>query len=385
MRVYGDEEIDSIGRVLRSGSLSRYQDGEESETEILEREWSEFIGAQHSLAVTSGTAALICGLVGLGIQPGDEVILPGYTYVASALACLAIGAVPVVAEINDSLALDPESIDRVVTPRTKAVMPVHMHGLPCDLASLGALAREHGLSVLEDASQAAGGAYRGRRLGTHGNAGVFSFNVHKIISCGEGGMLITNDEGIYEAALAYHDGGAADLSRASQLRIPFSPGTNFRFNNVLSALLRVQVKYLDSILRDSREWKKILWDELDGRGAYSMAPVNDRRGDCSTVLGLQFSSAKRAQQFVSRLLAQGIECFRPINTERHVYTNWPPYEHGYMPQKPRRDRGTDPHCPRTLRILSRTVLLTVRPWVEATDSAQMLLRMQKAVKEDGRY
>lgn len=153
MHIMGKEEAEAAGRVIESGRLFRYLDDEESETRQFERTWAERIGVKYTIAMSSGTAALTSGLVGLGIGPGDEVIVPAYTFMATATAALTVGAVPVAAEIDESLTLDPADVRGKITPRTKAIIPVHMVGLPCDMDALMAIAREHNLLVLEDVAE----------------------------------------------------------------------------------------------------------------------------------------------------------------------------------------------------------------------------------------
>src|SRR5690606_18694139 len=141
--------------------------------------------------------ALITALVGLGIGTGDEVIVPGYTYIASAAAVLTVGAIPVIAEVDDTLTLDPRDVERKITPLTKAIMPVHMRGLPAQMDEIMAIARRHGLKVIEDVAQANGGRYKGRMLGAIGDVGCFSFQHYKVITSGEGGMVVTDDDEVY--------------------------------------------------------------------------------------------------------------------------------------------------------------------------------------------
>ena len=194
MYVMGQEEVDAVSRVVASKQLFRYRGGEGGETDQFETEWAAKIGAEHAVAVTSGTAALMCGLAGLGIGPGDEVVVPAYTWMATAMAPLAVGAIPIVAEVDSALMLDAADVERKITPRTKAIIPVHMTGHPCDMDALMAVAGKHRLHILEDACQAVGGSYKEKRLGSIGTAGAFSFNHFKIITCGEGGAIVTSDQ-----------------------------------------------------------------------------------------------------------------------------------------------------------------------------------------------
>src|SRR5256714_2125512 len=172
----GDEELEALERVIRSKNLFRYYGVGEGPQEVasFEREFAEHMGAEHALAVNAGSSALICGLIGSGVGRGDEVIVPAYTWNATANAVLASGALPVLAEVDDSLTLDPADVEAKITPRTRAILPVHMRGNTADMHALVELARERGLALLEDACQAAGASFQGRRLGSFGDAGAFS-------------------------------------------------------------------------------------------------------------------------------------------------------------------------------------------------------------------
>ena len=201
----GEEEIAAVTEVLRSKCLFRFSAGDASRCAALEAKFRAFTGCDYALAVGGGTAALICGLVGIGVGEGDEVIVPGLTYIASASAILICGGVPVIAEIDDSLTLDPADVQRKITPRTKAIMPVHMRGIPCKMDEIMEIARRHHLFVIEDCAQACGGLYRGTPLGAIGNVGCFSLQQFKVITAGEGGMVVTRDRTIYERAAVRHD------------------------------------------------------------------------------------------------------------------------------------------------------------------------------------
>lgn len=206
MRIDAEEEA-AVLEVLRSKRLFRYYGPNPGPSKVaeLEQEFAARMGASHGLAVTSGTAALICGLMGLEIGPGDEVILPAFTWIASASAVVAVGAVPILAEVDDSLTLDPVDVEAKISPYTKAILPVHMRGLPCKMDALMGVARKHNLKVLEDSAQANGASFKGRRVGSIGDAGAFSLQFNKIITSGEGGMVITSDRMVFERAVMFHD------------------------------------------------------------------------------------------------------------------------------------------------------------------------------------
>ena len=188
----GREEAEAASRVIESGELFRIG-GKYREVIQFEEEFKKKVGAEHCLLLTNGTQAIAASLAALGIGPGDEVIVPGYTFIATAIAVLSVGAIPVVAEIDESLTIDPDDVEKKISRYTKAIVPVHMVGFPCNMKRIMEIAEKYNLYVVEDVCQACGGQFGGRYLGTFGNFGAFSFNFFKILTAGEGGALITND------------------------------------------------------------------------------------------------------------------------------------------------------------------------------------------------
>lgn len=388
MYIIGEEEIQAVAEVIRSGKLFRYQGEERSQADLFEQEWAAKIGVEHALVVTSGTAALICALAGLGLGPGDEVILPAYTFIASALAPLAVGAVPLIAEIDESLTLDPADVEAKITPRTKAIMPVHMNGLNCDMERLMDIARRHGLLVVEDCCQADGGSYQGKRLGSIGHAGAFSFNYFKVISCGEGGAMVTDDDAVFERASLFHDGGCVFFKEGVAQQTAVFAGWNFRFNEILSAVLRVQLRRLDGILTGLREDKRLIREALEGTEGFTFSRVNDPEGDCGVMLCLRFESAERAASFVARLGEAGFAAYSPINSGRHVYSNWESIMEKRGSHDPRRNpfsygdcdwQYTPDMCPRSLEILAQTVNISMSPTRSAEERAALVAAIRAAV------
>ncbi|HYF49196.1 MAG TPA: DegT/DnrJ/EryC1/StrS family aminotransferase [Planctomycetota bacterium] len=321
----GEAEIEAVARVIRSGRLFRYQkgpNGEPSESAQFEREYAQKMGAPHALAVTSGTAALICGLIGLEVGPGDEVIVPGYTFMATALAPLAVGAVPVLGEVDAGLMLDPADVERKITPRTKAIIPVHMNGHVANLDDIVRVARKAGVKVLEDCCQCVGGSYRGLRVGRHGDAGAYSFNYYKNITSGEGGAIVTSDGKIHQRARMYHDSGAMFRVDAKDFTVPVFAGVNYRVDEVRSAIMRVQLQRLDEILSSLRRRWSALRERLQGK--IEFAPVHDRDGVCGSYLLLRLGSRQEALAFTKAASERRIPSYLPHDSGRHVYWNWDP-------------------------------------------------------------
>ena len=190
-----------------AGRFFRYYNPR-SKTEAFEKAYAQKMGAKHVLAVNSGTSALIAALSAIGVAPGDEVIVPGYTFFASVSAVVIARGIPVIVEIDESLTIDPEAVERAITKRTKAIMPVHMIGHPCRMDAIVAIAKKHGIAVVEDAAQSCGGKYKGKYLGTWGDMGCVSLDAYKVIGSGEGGVVTTDDEWLYTRAQSYHDTAA---------------------------------------------------------------------------------------------------------------------------------------------------------------------------------
>lgn len=362
----GVREMAAAIRVLSKGDLSRFSERGTSETRRFEMELASKFGARHALAVNSGTSALISALVGIGVGPGDEVLVPAYTWVSTAAAPLAVGAVPVLVEIDETLTIDPNDIRRKVSPRTKAIIPVHMLNLVCDMKAIMEIADEHGISVIEDACQAFGLEYGGRRLGTIGHAGVYSFNQHKNIKSGEGGALVTNDDRIFARAAMYHDVGSYERSDKFQSDEPLLVGVNFRMPELSAAILRTQLRRLDKQLQVRRKRRaqvvrRMRLHEVQGA---QLNPHNDEAH--AAAVAVLFDRAERANEFGN---ARGAR--RLIDTGRHVYTNWQSlvamrtYHPGFDPWQ---WSGVVPDfspqaCPRTLDVLSRSCAIELAPEV----------------------
>ena len=365
----GQAEIDAVAGAITQRSLFKINKTLQ-ETMHAEQEMGALFKTKHPLLMTSGHAALVSGLTAMGIGPGDQVILPAYTYIATAMAVVATGAIPVIVEVDDTLTLCPVDVERKITKHTKAIIPVHIQGFPSNMDALRALADKYGLKILEDACQSVGGHYHGKRLGTVGNAGALSFNYFKVITAGEGGALLTDDKQIFDRALIYHDSSAVAFfgDQLEDVESHLFCGNEYRTNEISSAILRVQMRRLDGILADLRRNKKALMQALEGQCTF--IPSNDIDGDCGTTLALRFDSESAARAF-----AEGctLKCTLPIDTGKHVYTNWTPIMnkvgalHPLMdPFRMEANRDILPDyrmdmCPRTLDLLSRTVYIGIDP------------------------
>ncbi|HEV2277813.1 MAG TPA: DegT/DnrJ/EryC1/StrS family aminotransferase [Acidobacteriaceae bacterium] len=235
-----DFEIEAVVSVLRSPRLSLGPKLEE-----FERSVAEYVGSAHAVGVSSGTAGLHLALIALGIGPGDEVIVPSFTFVAVANAVRYVGATPVFADIDgESLNLDPAHVEAAITPRTRALIAVHTFGRPADMAALGAIARRHGLKVIEDACEALGAEIDGQRVGTFGDAAVFAFYPNKQITTGEGGMVVTQDADVSRQVRALRNQGRYGEAWLEHAEL----GYNYRLSEMQAALGVAQMRRVDEIL-----------------------------------------------------------------------------------------------------------------------------------------
>jgi dTDP-4-amino-4,6-dideoxygalactose transaminase len=368
-------EMSAAVRVLARNDLARYGKAGKSEAGRLEQELCRTIGAEHALAVNSGTSALIGALVGAGIGPGDEVLVPAYTWVATAAAPLAVGAVPVLVEIDESLTMDPADLVRKITPQTRAVIPVHMLNLVCDMDAIMKAAVDHGLVVIEDACQAIGVRHHGRRVGSIGHVGAFSFNQHKNITSGEGGAVLTNDRRIHARAAMHHDVGSYERPGWVETEALF-PGVNNRMPELCAAVLRPQLARIDAQLDRRRERRRMVLDRIAAGSWRSARPAPHHDEADAVGLALTFDDPAEATAFAARRGAR-----RLIDTGRHVYTNW----QSVLARRSHHP-ALDPHawahrtvdyspgsCPATLDILARTCTVELAPEVP-TPAFQLLTR-----------
>ena len=307
---FGKEEIKEVNDVLETGILMRYGfDGPRKgiwKAKELETAICETFGCKHAQLVSSGTAALTTAMSALGIGYGDEVILPSFTFVASFEAVLSVGAVPVLVDVDDTLTLDPQAVRNAITAKTKCIMPVHMCGSMADLDALQEICKEHNLILLEDACQSIGGTYKGRKLGTIGDAGTFSFDFVKTITCAEGGVIMTNREDVYISSDGYsdhgHDHKGAD--RGADLH-PFI-GYNFRISELHAAVGLAQIKKLDTFLAIQKKNHTALKHALAAIPEISFRRIPDESGDSCTFLSWFLPTEEITRAVVAELKAQNI-------------------------------------------------------------------------------
>jgi 8-amino-3,8-dideoxy-alpha-D-manno-octulosonate transaminase len=392
---FGELEREYVLRVLEKRRVFRFFKSlrEESEADKLEQLYRERLGVNHALAVNSGTSALISALVGAGIGPGDEVIVPAYTYIATAAAVLIARAVPVIVEVDESLTLDPVALENAITPYTKAVIPVHMRGVPADMNKIMDVASRHKLIVIEDVAQANGGSYFGRALGSIGHAGCFSFQQAKVMTAGEGGMITTNDENIFERASIYHDSALAFWKGKDERPIASFAGENYRMSEINAALALAQAEGLGDLIGKLRRAKKTILEQIRSIPSIQLQAVSDPQGDISTSVIFFLKDAEGAKRFAASLKEDGIPAGTIYNNgfaDRHIYANW-----DYVLEKRSASEIDNPWtcasykgnvsyskdmCPRTLDLLGRAISIPLHQTLTEEDCQDAIAAIRKAAE-----
>ncbi len=326
----GEEEKKLVMEVLENKYLFRYYGPSDSPSMVreLEKEFAAKVGMKNALALNSCTSSLITALVACGVGPGHEVIVTGYTFFASCAAIVGAKAIPVIAEVDETLTMDASDFERKINPSTKAVIVVHMRGVPCDMDRIMAIARKHKLMVIEDVAQAMGGTYHGRFLGTFGDVGCYSFQYHKIITAGEGGMLVTNDQRLYDRAMGYHDTAACwrpDRFAGERYEGELFVGQNYRMSELTGAVMRAQLRKLDALLGLMRRNFKRIAAGLAGVKGIKLRPVHDAEGDTGICMMFYLARADKVPPFVEALRAEGVAAAGVFNAgipDWHIYAHW---------------------------------------------------------------
>ncbi|MEA3494001.1 MAG: DegT/DnrJ/EryC1/StrS family aminotransferase [Candidatus Margulisiibacteriota bacterium] len=308
----GEEEKKSVMDIFdKGGVLYRYGLNAKRQdifrVDDFEKKIAEKVGAKHALFVCNGTAALKVALVALGVKAGDEVITQSFTFIATVEAILELGAIPVITEIDASLNMDPADLEKKITNKTKVIIPVHMGGVPAKMDEIMAIAKKHDLKVLEDSCQALGATYKGKPLGTIGDIGAYSTDVGKIITTGEGGVMVTNDPALYQKAREYSDHGHEcnpDVPRGEDTRSIW--GFNYKVTEMQGAVGLAQLKKLDHILDKQRANKKRMKDGISGIKGIEFRELPDAAGDAGDVLIFFVESKQKALDLAGALKADGV-------------------------------------------------------------------------------
>ena len=325
--IFGDEERKEVQDVLDTGVLFRYGFDQARKghwkAKAFEEELVKRLGAGYCHLCSSGTAALSIALASCGIGAGDEVIIPPFTFVATMESVLSAGAVPVFSEIDETLCLDPESIEAVITPRTKAVLPVHMCGAMAGIDEIKNLCEQKDLILIEDVCQALGATFDGKALGTFGQMGCFSFDSVKTVTCGEGGAVVTNDKGLYLDADAYADHGHDHIGNDRGLEGHAVLGTNFRISELNAAVGLAQLRKLDFILEKQRAHKNVVKEAMAKIPGITFQKIPDEKGDSATFLSFFLPDESRARKAAEDLGNAGVDgCFYWYDNNWHYIRQW---------------------------------------------------------------
>ena len=399
MRLLGKEEKAEVLAALEGRSLARFS-GMTAPTRVaaFERMLCARLGVRYALGVTSGTAALEVALAGLGIGPGDEVIMPALNFISSPEAALRFGAVPVFAEAVEGFGLDPEDVERRITPRTKLIMPVHVHGAACRIDAIVEVARKHGLRVLENGAWSMGARYRGRSVGTYGDAGIHSLHSVKVITAGEGGVVISDDPVVYERAVRFHDHGQfrvaglprsmAEPEEGTALEPSVEPfmGAAYRMTELSGAVALVQVRKLDEVLRRTQRAQRAMIGELrevvGGGAPFKLREVPDPEGDCGIALGLVFTTQEKARAYQAALRAEGVGFglvygAKPVYDQAALRELRPPWTNGAPLLRGPAPSYAGSLCPRTEDLMSRALMLSITPDYTDEDAQDVVTAVAK--------
>ncbi len=387
----GAEERQGVLDVIDSRSLYRYY-GPDPQYKVVkfEKAFAETTGTKHALAVSSGTAAIVVAMRALGVGPGDEVIVPANTFLASVTAIVACQAVPVFAEIDDSLMLDAADVERRITPHTKAILPVHFGGVATDMDRLMEVARKHDLLVCEDCAQAAGAKYRGRRVGSIGHIGAFSLQLNKIITCGDGGVVTTNDGTLHDRAVRLHDqGNIRDAD--GELRLDASGeafcGENYRMSDLQGAVALAQTGKLDDIIARMRERKAPVLHALQELPGVEPRRLPDADGDASATVAFFCRSAETAKKVAQALTAENVQASVPYGG-RPVYAhpqilNKRTYHPAFSPWASPYYKGNAEYamgmCAASEDLIARAVVLQINPLYTDRDVQDIVAALEKVV------
>jgi 8-amino-3,8-dideoxy-alpha-D-manno-octulosonate transaminase len=389
-----EQENQAVQDVLNNGSLFRYYGLKPPKhVDAFEESAKQYYGVKYALGLNSGTGALMAGMSALGIGPGCEVILPSFLWVATVASVVHQNAIPVLCEVDESLSLDPADLERKITPRTKLILPIHMAGSPCDMSAIMKVADRHGIPVLEDCAQCNGGSYRGRPVGTFGCAGIFSLQLNKNITCGEGGLFITDDERIYYRAFSAHDMGMIRVGGRLAMPEPYAVawGAGRRMTELCGAVATVQMTKMDRILRAMRGSKRRIEAMLDGVSGLAFRKMNDAEGDCGAFLIMFLEAEAHALALVQKMKAAGLHnVFRVADYGLHIYSNIPALV-DKVPLSPAGNPWNLPAnakslynyakgaCPRSDALFARAVLLPIPSRLTETQEKAAADAIRRAV------
>jgi 8-amino-3,8-dideoxy-alpha-D-manno-octulosonate transaminase len=380
---------------LQGPHLFRYYNPRPSKVEAAERAFAELLGVKHCLAVNSCTSALVCAYRALGIGSGDEIIVPAYTFFATAATVIAANAIPVIVDVDDSLCLDPLAVEKAIGRRTKAIVPVHMRGAPAQMDAILDVAQRKGIPVVEDVAQAGGGSFQGKRLGSLGAMGCFSFDYYKVHASGEGGFVTTNDPWLYTRAQSWHDTAACwrpdRFGRERQAGELFC-GENYRMSELQGAVALAQIRKTDVMLAGYRRAHERIKSAIEPVPGLTFRRATDSSGDTGICLILFLKDADATRAAMHAMQVEGVPAggiYDQKVRDWHIYAYWEhilekkhvapdglPWSAVSADELPRYSK--DMH-PRTLDLLSRAIMIDINWHYSDEDSDRIALGINRAL------
>jgi 8-amino-3,8-dideoxy-alpha-D-manno-octulosonate transaminase len=390
---YDEKERAELLDVLEARSPFRwYGPGTPKKVMQFEKEFAARMNVRYALAVTSGTAALQCAMAALEVGPGDEVILPSWTWHSCFNAVVLAGALPVCAEIDDSFGLDPEDLERHITPQTKVILAVHLQGNPCNIERIMEIARKHGVRVLEDCAQSVGASVKGKPVGSMGDVGIYSLQINKTITAGEGGAMVTNDPALFERAARFHDLGGLraphEEAIGGKARLDWFFGANFRMNEFTGGVLLAQTRKLDKIVGAVRANAAQVYDGLKDLPGIRFRQRFDPTGEIGTGVFIDFGTKARRERFIAAMRAENVPAAGPggsvvlpllphIIAKKTIHAAWP----SFTSERGRAIRYGAESCPRTVDVLGRFGGVLIDPKFTPTDVADIVAAVRKVYPE----
>ena len=372
--LFGAEERKEVNDVMESGMLFRYNHDHLRNGHWKAREFEQAIaewnGVKYAHACSSGSTAVAVSLACCGIGAGDEVIVPPFTFIATVEAVLLAGALPVFAEIDETLCLSAEGIRKAITPNTKAVVLVHMCGAMANLDEIVALCNEHNITLIEDTAQGFGGSYKGKSLGSYGKVGCFSFDFFKIITCGEGGAVIMNDEKLYDIAHQFADHGHNHIGDNRGMEGHPVIGFNYRIGELNAAIGVAQMRKLPYILSQQRKHKQAMQASLAKCSKVTFRQIPDAEGDSATFVDFFLPDAETTKRAVQALREAGVPSITGLQywweNNYHYVRNWEHFREMKTPAKLHIHTVAPPqdyhnlHLPISDSVVSRLISLVVK-------------------------
>lgn len=393
---YGPEEEEAVLRVIRERSPFRYYGANFlAEADSLEKEFAQRLGRRYAQAVGSCTNALTASIAAFGVGPGQEVLVPGFFWVSTVSAVVRAGAIPVLVEIDDSFTMDPADLERRITPRSRLIVPVHMCGVPSNMPAIMAIADRRGIPVLEDCAQANGASLHGKPVGTFGQMAVFSFQMNKNITAGEGGILVTDDEKLYLRANAAHDLGVPWVGGQPVQNSEHAMwGAGARMSEIGAAVIRAQLPKLPTIVANMRASKYRIKGALNDLKGIRWRRVDDPAGDSGPFLIATLPDPDAAKRLAGQCTARGLSCSHLPEYGLHVYFNvkalvehrsnaadgWPWTHPANVPLVRSYDRGV---LPRTDELLARSIVMPVPSRLTREQEEQYVALFRQAHEATG--